>query len=361
MNTKTYSLSKLSAVVLFALGLIVTNQNSLMAAESHQQEDNHSHNEAGQKAPSAHAKDGDDSVTEGHDSETEAHDSETEGHGSEENEHDHEGEKKEAVNMDSEMARANSIETQQVGPGTISQTTRIYGTAKISPDAVSHVTAQFPGRVTSVKVSYGEYVKKGQVLATIESNSSLQSYSVRAPISGTITAKHASSGEIANTETLFTITDSQSLWAELKVFPSQSSLIKPDQEVILSYGDETFISNIHQLIPNAVNEPYILARVPIKTKSTQLFPGMLLRGDVVVNQKQAALRIPNTALQEYEGKNVVFIKDAESFVPRPVELGLNDYSHVEVLTGLNLGDVIVVANSYLLKADLEKSGAAHSH
>ena len=46
---------------------------------------------------------------------------------------------------------------------------------------------------------------------------------------------------------------------------------------------------------------------------------------------------------------------------RPLELGRSDGHFTEVLGGLNAGDIYVVENSYLLKADLEKSGASHDH
>ena len=46
---------------------------------------------------------------------------------------------------------------------------------------------------------------------------------------------------------------------------------------------------------------------------------------------------------------------------RPLELGKRDAERVEVLSGLVAGDPIVVEQSYLIKADIEKSGASHDH
>jgi cobalt-zinc-cadmium efflux system membrane fusion protein len=46
---------------------------------------------------------------------------------------------------------------------------------------------------------------------------------------------------------------------------------------------------------------------------------------------------------------------------RPLALGKRDAQRVEVLSGLKAGDQVVVEQSYLVKADIEKSGASHDH
>ena len=44
-----------------------------------------------------------------------------------------------------------------------------------------------------------------------------------------------------------------------------------------------------------------------------------------------------------------------------MKLGKRDASQVEILSGLKPGDQVVVEQSYLVKADIEKSGASHEH
>jgi membrane fusion protein, heavy metal efflux system len=63
------------------------------------------------------------------------------------------------------------------------------------------------------------------------------------------------------------------------------------------------------------------------------------------------------ALQELQGKPVVFIQTGERFEPRQVELGRRAKDAVEVLKGLSPGDSYAARNSYLIKADLIKSAA----
>jgi cobalt-zinc-cadmium efflux system membrane fusion protein len=42
-------------------------------------------------------------------------------------------------------------------------------------------------------------------------------------------------------------------------------------------------------------------------------------------------------------------------------MGRRDRRSVEILDGVEVGDVVVVGQSYLIKADIEKSGATHDH
>jgi len=58
---------------------------------------------------------------------------------------------------------------------------------------------------------------------------------------------------------------------------------------------------------------------------------------------------------------VVFVREGIHYQALPVTLGARDREHVEILDGLLPGADVVTDNAYLLKADLEKSGAAHDH
>jgi cobalt-zinc-cadmium efflux system membrane fusion protein len=60
-----------------------------------------------------------------------------------------------------------------------------------------------------------------------------------------------------------------------------------------------------------------------------------------------------------DNETVVFIRAGDTYAPRPVRIGERDAENAEVLAGLQGGEEIVVAQSYLIKADLEKESAAH--
>ena len=63
------------------------------------------------------------------------------------------------------------------------------------------------------------------------------------------------------------------------------------------------------------------------------------------------------AIQTIEGEQVVFVRTATGFQARPVTTGAGSDAAVPILTGLKPGEQVVVQQSYLIKADMEKSTA----
>ena len=58
---------------------------------------------------------------------------------------------------------------------------------------------------------------------------------------------------------------------------------------------------------------------------------------------------------------MVFVRDGDLYEAQPVELGRRDANWAEVVAGLVPGQEYVAANSFILKADVGKSGASHDH
>lgn len=265
------------------------------------------------------------------------------------------------VHLSDDMVQTMGVGVHVAGPGVIHQTRLLYG--KISPDPrqVSHITARYPGLIQAVRPALGDSVEKGDLIATVEANDSLQTYEIRAPISGVVVDSHANPGEFAGDQHLLTIADYGNVWADLNVFPSEAQAIRPGQEVRLSVGGLEAVSTIRYLNPGEGLSPNIIARVPLANPDLLWTPGLLVEAEVSVNQFEVPLLVDNRALQDFRDWQVVFIQVGEEYEIRPLELGRSDSQFTEVLSGLNPGDLYVIENSYLLKADLEKSGASHDH
>ncbi|WP_019029964.1 efflux RND transporter periplasmic adaptor subunit [Colwellia piezophila] len=265
------------------------------------------------------------------------------------------------IEISAEMMKTVGITCQTANPGEIKQRLTLYGTLTTEPSSVSQVRARFAGMITKLTVNVGDKVKKGQLIAEIESNNSLMRYSVYAAISGMVTKRNANPGELANQQVLVTIEDHQKLWLELQVFATQQSKVAIGQSVSISREQQFTDSAISQLLPSSKNSPFIIARVPLDNTQGNWFAGNLLKGAVVINKKSVPLVIDNHAIQVMKGKKVIFIKNDHGFEVREVSLGLSDGQFSQVLSGLNQGESYGVKNSYLLKAELEKSSAAHHH
>ena len=241
----------------------------------------------------------------------------------------------------------------------------LTGRVMLNRDSTYAVRARFPGLVKTVNVRWGQTVKKGQVLATIESNDSLRLYSVYAPRSGVVLERNTNVGDVVNDNALFTIADLSTVWAELHVFPRDLALIK-EQQIVNVHTLETnkqVNSKIDMLLPTAdAASQTVIAIVPIPNKNGAWRIGMIIEGRVEIGEKVANVAVKKDAVQTMNEKPVVFIKENEkTYVSREVEIGESDGSYVEILAGLQLGEEYVSRGSFRIKADLLKSTAEHEH
>jgi cobalt-zinc-cadmium efflux system membrane fusion protein len=267
----------------------------------------------------------------------------------------------EVITMSDETAVQNGITTTNVIAGDISLSTTLYGRISADPGSLSHIRARFDGVIKDVKVNIGDTVKKGDVLAVVESNKSLKSYSIVSPFEGNVIARHANNGELSNGQVLFSLANYKNVWAQLTVFSQHLSKIKVGQAVELRHANFEQLSEIAYLTPSADGSPHSLANVTVDNSSGYWPLGTLVKAQVTTTTKAVSHMVPVTAVQEYEDKQVVFVSYDNEYKPRPVQLGVTDGRFIEVISGIELGELVVVTNSYLIKADLEKSEAGHDH
>jgi len=285
----------------------------------------------------------------------------------EEKSHGHEGEHEDEHNEEEghiEITTTNALKAGIINAtasaGQIQKMTTVYGRSIIVPNAISQVSARFPGLITKLSVNVGDVVTAGDNIAQVESNDSLKRYNITAPISGVVTKRHVNPGELANQQSLLTIENYDRLWVEFKVFPSQQQAISKGQQVTMSSTLAKTQSKIIHLLANK-NQPFITAIVPLDNDTGLWAPGQMLTGSIVTNQVDVSLTIDNRAFQEIEGKNVIFVTNKNGYETRELELGQTDGQFTEVISGLQAGDQYALINSYLLKADLGKAGASHAH
>jgi len=278
-----------------------------------------------------------------------------EGH---EDEHHHE---EAHVNISPETAAAAGISVRSAGGGIVERRVRVFGELVAAPEQRSAVRARFPGLVTAVNVNVGDRVERGQALATIESNQSLQDYSVAAPIDGVVQHRHANPGEVAGQAPLFVLLETGSLWAELKIFPGLRGDVAVGQSARIESDRRSAEAVIEHLLPADGGDPFSIARLRVDNADGAWLPGDRVVARILVERVEVPLVVDSRALQQVDGRTVVFVRSGDRFEPRPVDLGRRDGDRAEVLSGLSAGEYYVVENSYLIKADLEKSGAGHQH
>jgi len=265
--------------------------------------------------------------------------------------------------IEAAVANVLEIETSIAGPVVLQETVSVFGQVTTNPEAVSNISARFAGVIKSVSASIGSAVKKGQTLATIESNESLKLYSVKSPISGVLTQRNANPGEQTRDRPLFTVTDTSTVWVELSIFPADHNRVQPGAivELEMSDGKPAIQSKITNINVTAESNQSVTARMVIDNKNGQLIPGSYVKAKIKVAEHPVALAVHRSGLQAFRDFTVVYAKIGEEYEVRMLELGRQDNQWVEVLGGLEPGTQYVSKNSFVIKADIEKSGAAHDH
>lgn len=261
------------------------------------------------------------------------------------------------------LAQEAGIETEIAGPVTIMETVRLTGRVQADPARLAQVRARFPGVVQNIDAHLGERVDKGAVLVRIQSNESLQTYKLQAPIEGVILRREVQSGMATGTEPLFVIADLSQVWVELDVFARHIGQVKSGQSVTVETLDGTrFMGRIDWVAPLTLHASQsVQARVILDNAAGQLRPGQFVRARVTVAEHPVELAVHQSAIQRFRDFQVVFARFGEIYEVRMLELGRQNSEWVEVLGGLKPGSEYVTGNSYLIKADIEKSGASHDH
>lgn len=262
------------------------------------------------------------------------------------------------------VAAQAGIRTTSAGPGVIRDEHDVQGVLTTVDGRHANVSARFPGPVQSVAVAVGDVVRKGQQLAVIESNLSLAPYPLVAPIGGTVLTRNVEAGDQAREQVLFEIADLSQLWVDLHLFGGDAQHITPGLPVRVERLSDGRIgqTRLARVLPaTATASQSTVARAQLANDDGRWRPGSAVRARITVAEQSVPLVVPLAALQRFRDWQVVFLKVGDDYEIRPLELGRQDGENVEVLAGLAPGDVIVVEQSYLVKADIEKSGATHDH
>jgi cobalt-zinc-cadmium efflux system membrane fusion protein len=257
------------------------------------------------------------------------------------------------------------IAIETVGPAAIRATVQANGRVVPNEDRLAHVIPRFPGVVKEIRKRLGDAVTRGEVLAVVESNESLQAYEVKASIAGTIIAKEVTTGELApEGKVMFTIADLGTVWADLNVSQRDFQSLRLGQHAIVEagYGVAKSEGPIIYLSPfGAETTQTLLARVELSNVEGQWKPGLFVSGEVLVAESQVATAVKASALQTFRDWDVVFLNEGNVFQAIPVELGRRDAEWVEIVGGVASGQRYAAENSFVVKADIGRSGATHDH
>ncbi|WP_421527321.1 efflux RND transporter periplasmic adaptor subunit [Pseudomonas brenneri] len=190
-------------------------------------------------------------------------------------------------------------------------------------------------------------------------------YELRAPFAGVVVEKHLGVGEVVSeTSAAFTLSDLSQVWVTFGVFPKDLNKVQVGKPVKVSSTEMgTDVMGTVAYVGNLLGEQTRTAtvRVSVANPDDSWRPGLFVAVQVATDTYSAAVTVPVEAIQTVEDKPSLFVRTAEGFITRHVELGVSENGFVEVRQGLEAGAQVATVGSFVLKSELGKASAEHAH
>ena len=269
------------------------------------------------------------------------------------------------VELAPEAEKASGVVVETVGPAKIKATLKANGRVVPNEDQMKHVVPRYPGVLKVVLKRLGDKVSKDEVLAAVESNESLQRYEIKSDLAGTIIEKHAVPGEfVSEGEAIFIVADLSSVWVDLNIYRQDAARVKADQTVMIDgsdglHKDKGTIAYISPF--GSENTQTLLARVVLPNPDGEWRPGLFVTGEILLEEVEVPVAVKASAVQTFRDWTVLFVNEGNFYEPLVIEPGRSDGEWVEIVSGLKPGLRYVAGNSFIIKADILKSGASHDH
>ena len=311
------------------------------------------------------------------------------------------------VELSNEQIKAAGVEIDKAGSARIQSSLQLPGEIRFNEDRTAHVVPRVAGVVESVSANLGQIVKKGQVLAvlaspalseqrselmaaqkrlsfarttyererklweekisaeqdylqarqvlreaeiavanvqqkltaigaSVDADGGLNRYVLRAPFDGMVVEKHIALGEAVRVGEKVTI----------KASSFDSTATGTVAYVGALIGEQTRTAR---------------ARVLLSNPQGSWRPGLFVNVEVISSETEVPVAVLSEAIQNMDGKSVVFVRVDGGFVTQPVQTGRSDEAHTEVVSGIKAGASYAAAGSFVLKAEIGKGSAEHAH
>ncbi len=190
------------------------------------------------------------------------------------------------------------------------------------------------------------------IKADIEYNEAmLAKTEIRAPFSGIIGLRYVSPGSyIAPEKIIATIQSLNPLKAEFSVPQKYSGMIKPGKEIIVKTGGKSYNAKIYAVEPKIdLTTRTVKVRALVPNANYELKSGSYTEIEVITDTRTEAVVVPsNTIIPDIDGEMVFVYRNGKAEEKR-VKSGLRTDEGIEIISGLNFGDTLIVSGIIQLK------------
>jgi RND family efflux transporter MFP subunit len=200
-------------------------------------------------------------------------------------------------------------------------------------------------------------ISEEQIKALVASGETKRTMTFRSPVSGVVTEKKAVQGmRFMPGEALYQVSDLSAVWVVADVFEQDLGLVKTGAKAqvrINAYPEKLFEGRVTYVYPTLKAETRTVpVRVELANPGLLLKPGMFAQMELQVGAKAQVVTVPVSAVIDSGTRQIVLIQLKEGrFEPREVKLGARSDTHVEVLSGVKEGELVVVAANFLIDAE----------
>ena len=148
------------------------------------------------------------------------------------------------------------------------------------------------------------------------------------------------------------------IWVEADLYPAEANLVKKGTTVnviVAGFENEPLKTQIDFIAPALQSGNQLLnIRGSVANPRNQFKAGMQAIVEVPVNQNSGAITLPVEAvIREENGAHVWVQTGKGQYKPQMVETGTENFDRVEVTSGVNKGDVVVISGAYLLYSEFK--------
>lgn len=169
---------------------------------------------------------------------------------------------------------------------------------------------------------------------------------VVAPFAGIVTQRSASVGSNVSATTTIVQLVSQAIEVRLSADDAQVTLIEPGQHAdvrLNGYPGVVFPASVVSISPTAsATSRTFTVTLALEAADPRLKPGMLVQADVAAINRPAVLAVPEVAVLTRATESYVFVVADGKARKRTVTVGVRGGGNVEVLSGLQDGDQVIV-------------------
>jgi RND family efflux transporter MFP subunit len=168
---------------------------------------------------------------------------------------------------------------------------------------------------------------------------------VHAPIDGIVQLKRASVGEyLAAGAPLVDIVRMNPLRLQAQVPERDAATVRFGQNVRVSVDGNTrvYVGQIRRLSPVIAQESRMLMVEADVPNDGNLRPGSFAKAEIVTNDAKMAVTVPNNAIVTFAGIEKVIVIQNGKALEKPITTGRRGGEWTEILTGVNVGDQVIV-------------------